>query len=174
MILGAIVIIVVGLLLVNYFRGLDSGVTLPTGQQAEQEGPTITRNGQIFHIVQSGETLWSISERYYDSGYNWTDIAKANNLANPSLIENNQELAIPEVEPKQPTTEVASSGALEDNNGTPEAISGATYTVVRGDSLWTIAVRSYSDGYRWVDIARENNLLNPDVIHSGNELRLPR
>lgn len=55
-----------------------------------------------------------------------------------------------------------------------EKISGRTYTVVRGDNLWNIAVRAYGDGYRWVDIARENKLANPDLIHSGNKFTLPR
>ncbi|PIZ97158.1 MAG: lectin, partial [Candidatus Levybacteria bacterium CG_4_10_14_0_2_um_filter_35_8] len=37
-----------------------------------------------------------------------------------------------------------------------------------------IAVRAYGDGYRWVDIARANGLENPDLIFSGNVLKIPR
>jgi len=48
------------------------------------------------------------------------------------------------------------------------------YTVVAGDSLWNIAVREYGDGYAWTKIATANNLINPDLIHAGNVLRLPR
>lgn len=59
---------------------------------------------------------------------------------------------------------------------TPQAekISGDNYTVTSGEYLWEIAVRAYGDGYKWVDIARANNLNNPDVIHVGNKLVLPR
>ena len=32
-------------------------------------------------IVQKNQSLWMIAEQAYGSGYNWTDIAKANNLA---------------------------------------------------------------------------------------------
>lgn len=167
MILGAIVIVVVGLLVVNYFKGLDTGVTLPTGEQTEQIGPTITREGQTFHIAQPGDTLWVIAERYYDSGYNWVDIASANELVNPGQIEKGQELAIPDVKPKQATVTVFTETSID-------AISGATYTVVEGDSLWNIAVRAYGDGYKWADIAKENNLVNPNIIHAGNVLTLPR
>lgn len=168
MFLGAVVIVVVGLLVVNYFKGLDTGVTLPVGEQTEQaEGPTITREGRTFHIVQTEENLWKISERYYDSGYNWIDIAKVNDLRNPNLIEEGQELAIPNVEPKQPTIRT-----IEEKPLSP--ITGATYTVVKGENLWNIALRAYGDGYKWVDIARENKLVNPNIIHPGNILTLPR
>lgn len=160
MILGAVVIVTVGVLVVNYFRGQEPGTTLPEG--VTQEGKPNT------HTVSAGETLWSIAEKYYDSGYNWLDIASENSLSNPGLIEAGQELTIPDVGAKPPTVEVAES------TETTEAISGATYTVTGGDSLWNIAIRTYGDGYRWVDIARENNLANPNLIHNGNIFTLPR
>lgn len=166
MILGAIVILVVGVLVVNYFRGLETGITLPEGQQAEQQGPTITRGGQTIHVVQVGDNLWKVAERYYDSGYNWVDITRENSLINANQIEVGQELVIPDIAPKQATVSIATSQV--------EPISGATYTVAHGDSLWNIAVRTYGDGYRWLDIAEENYLVNPDLIHAGNVLVLPR
>jgi nucleoid-associated protein YgaU len=169
MILGALVIVVVGVLVINYFRKEEKGISLPSSEVANQEGPTIKRDGKTIHITQVGDTLWKIAEKYYDSGYNWVDIAKENKLSNPGLIEVGQELVIPNVEPKKPTVTVASP-ALEEKG----AISGASYTVVRGDTLWDIAVRAYGDGYKWVDIARENNLVNPDLIHAGNVFVLPR
>ena len=55
-----------------------------------------------------------------------------------------------------------------------EAISGATYSVQKDDNLWNIAIRAYGDGYRWPEIAKENDLVNPGIIHSGNILTLPR
>ena len=100
MILGVIVVVVVGVLVINYFKGLDTGSTLPIGGQAEVLGPTITRDGKTFHVVQPNDNLWKVAERYYDSGYNWVDIAQANELVNPGVIEKGQELEIPDVEPK--------------------------------------------------------------------------
>lgn len=175
MALGAIVIVVVGLLVVNYFKGLDEGATLPTGEQTEMtEGPTITRSGQTYHVIQANDNLWKIAERYYDSGYNWVDIASANNLSNPGFIATGQELVIPDVTPKLATVEVTTTSTLGDSTQSTLPISGATYEVVKGDNLWNIAVRTYQDGYRWVEIAKENDLLNPGLIHPGNVLRLPR
>ena len=46
------------------------------------------------HIVQKGESLWVIAEKY---GVSVQDIAKANNIENASLIKINQELIIPDV-----------------------------------------------------------------------------
>jgi len=60
------------------------------------------------------------------------------------------------------------------NNNQKETIKGTSYTVVSGDNLWDISVRAYADGYKWPEIARVNNLTNPDLIHSGNTLKLPR
>lgn len=170
MVLGAVVIIVVGFLVINYFRGLDSGETLPSGDQIEN-GPTITRDGKTFHIVQEGDTLWTIAERYYDSGYNWIDLAEENSLVSPGLIEKGQEIEIPDVEPKTATVSVLSVTSSGEGNG---VISSASYSVQKGDTLWNIAVRAYGDGYRWTDIASENNLSDPDIIHTGNNLTLPR
>lgn len=165
MILGAIVIVVVGVLVVNYFRGQE-GETIPGLETEDFEKISLPTT----HTVAQGEDLWKVSEKYYQSGYNWIDIAMENNLTNPNLIEAGQELTVPDVESKQPTVETVLSAESERG----DLISGATYEVVKGDNLWNIAVRAYGDGYRWVDIAKENSLANPNLIHSGNVLTLPR
>jgi nucleoid-associated protein YgaU len=125
-----------------------------------------SENGQITHQVKKGENLWKIAEKYYTSGYNWVDIAKANDLPDASLIEAGQELVIPDVSAVE-TKPVA-------NKTTLTAISGEAYTVEKGDNLWAIAIRAYGDGYKWVEIAQENSLSNPNLIHSGNTLSIPR
>lgn len=48
------------------------------------------------------------------------------------------------------------------------------YKVVSGDHLWKIAENVYQNGYNWVEIARENKLVNPDLIFPGQELTLPK
>lgn len=40
--------------------------------------------------------------------------------------------------------------------------------------LSTIAVRAYGDGYRWPEIAQANDLEDPDIIHVGDSLTIPR
>ena len=49
----------------------------------------------------------------------------------------------------------------------------AKYTVQKGDYLSTISKKYYGDGNKWTLIANENKLANPQVIHSGNVLKIP-
>lgn len=154
---------------------------------SDQSSDVLTEN----YTVSEGETLWSIAEKTYNDGYAWTEIAKANNLKEPYDLEKGQKLILPKRNPtptseNQPSptavptvtamvTKAPVENMQEVNNGSVgEKISGNTYKVVKGDNLWDIAVRAYGDGYRWVEIARLNSLANPDLIHSGNELKLPR
>lgn len=47
------------------------------------------------------------------------------------------------------------------------------YTVKKGDTLWGIAKKYYGNGNRYPDIARANNIANPDIIHIGQKLLIP-
>lgn len=177
-VLGALVVIVIGFLVFNYFNKLrkEGETTKITqdlgGSQTEKQADEKTATElPTKHKVVSGETLWQIAEKYYQSGYNWVDIARENSLSNPDEILEGQELAIPKVEVKTiaqlPVTgEADSTSAL--------SISGDKYVVQNGDCLWEIAVRAYGDGFRWTEIAQANNLANPDIIHAANEFTVPR
>lgn len=48
-----------------------------------------------------------------------------------------------------------------------------TYTVVAGDSLWSIAKRFYGDGSYATKLAAANNISNPSLIYPGQVLTLP-
>ena len=45
--------------------------------------------------------------------------------------------------------------------------------VSKGQSLWSIAEEKYNDGYKWVEIAKENKIENPNLIEVGQEVVLP-
>lgn len=121
------------------------------------------------YTVKAGDDLWSISEKIYNSGYNWVDIARVNKIENPETIYAGMQLDIPDVPPIAPqispqaVTTQAEGAILEDS-----------YVVMEGDNLWNISVRAYGDGYKWVDIARENKLKNPDLIFPNNKLKISR
>jgi nucleoid-associated protein YgaU len=165
MILGTLVIVIVGILIVNYFKDKRSQTT---PEALSTTAATQTQVGKI-HTVVKGETLWSISEDVYGSGYNWTDVYKANNLKSEN-IDVGQELSLPDVSAKQPT---ATKHVSTISQGV-QTISTSSYIVVHGDNLWKIAVRAYGNGYKWVEIAKANHLKNPNIIHAGNVLILPR
>lgn len=173
MVLGALVIIVVGVLIFNYFKGVGKKETGQIAQNQTEEVVLVEEEGKIVpqglpttYKIEEGDNLWKIAEKFYTSGYNWVDIANANNLTNVDLLFVGKELTIPKTEIKEPTMAVAEQ--------TDPAITGNQYTVLKGDNLWGIALRAYGDGYQWVKIASENNLVNPNLIHPGNVLTLPR
>lgn len=47
------------------------------------------------------------------------------------------------------------------------------YIVKSGDTLSKIARDHLGDAKRWPEIAKLNGIPNPDLIHPGDELRLP-
>ncbi len=168
LVLGLAVVVVLGALLFNYIKDKQpvpgTTTTAPgAGGQTEQMQPV---SSPTTHTVASGDTLWSVSQKYYKTGYNWVDLVEANNLADANRIEIGQTLKIPLVTPIVPQGQVA-GGMMAKK---PEQTS---YTVVRGDTLWAIAVKQYNDGYKWSSIAAINKLANPDLIHAGNVLVLP-
>lgn len=162
--LGLAVVLVIGITIINYVKGKTQTAT--STKQEQSVGATGATSLPTKHVVKAGETLWSIAETYYKSGYNWVDIQKANNLANADVIDAGTTLTVPVATP------IVVQGAVS-SAATSITPKEKSYTVVHGDDLWNIAVKEYGNGYRWVDIAKANNLKNPDVIHAGNVLNLP-
>lgn len=118
------------------------------------------------YVVKPGDDLWNIAVTVYGDGYQWTNVARANNLTDPNLIAAGTTLRLPERDASIPSS---LSQTNPNTTGPP-----ATYTVTGDENLWSIAVKEYGNGYRWVDIARANGLANPNLIHHGNVLKLPR
>jgi len=182
MILGAMVVIVVGVVAFNYFSKNTTGVITPDGAKTEikvGDGGEIITEGEVTEVpgtykVQKGDDLWKIALKFYKSGYAWTEIAKANKLSNPGAIEVGQELKMPSIQPSgtiavKPTEELQKVEPVK-------TIDSEKYTVVKGDNLWKIAVRAYGDGYKWTDVYAANKAIigtNPGLIYSGTELIIP-
>lgn len=203
MVLGAFIIVIVGILVINFFKTQRQNNLLPeAGKTTLVDETYIEPVAGKEYVVQEGETLWDIAEKAYGDGFKWTDIAAANDLSGTGVVETGQKISLPSVEVYVPQetpivdTLETEELALEIINDEEEAetepvseletismpelidqdsqISGDTYTVVRGDTLWDIAVRAYGDGFRWKEIAEANNLVNPNLIHQGNVFAIPR
>ena len=65
-------------------------------------------------------------------------------------------------------------GWVKESDLTPiNTTPGNYYTVVRGDTLWGIANKFYGNGSRYPEIAKANNISNPDLIYAGQKLLIP-
>ena len=187
--LGALVVVVIGVLLFNYFQTTKGEpeitetaeqTTVATSNEVElttnEEGKYIPKGLPTTHTVEKGDHLWSISEKYYGNGYNWVDIASENGLSNAGIIEVGMELTIPEASLRYDKDVAMMEEVKEEAQMAGSLIDQTSYTVVKGDHLWDIAVRAYADGYKWADIYNANTdvIADPNVIEVGMVLSLPR
>ncbi len=180
MLLGGAVVFIAVLFIIFQFKNTAKNIDLPNPIDDininSQEASSALESNK--YTVQPGDSLWSISEREYGTGYEWQKIASANPEISlqSGRIESGQVITIPsalEASPDGKILEVAAeseSGLVELK---PQQDVANQYIVQQGDCLWHIAQNLYGDAYRWVDIANANNLANPDIIHAGNSLLIP-
>jgi murein DD-endopeptidase MepM/ murein hydrolase activator NlpD len=116
------------------------------GRRPQPAGPT----QEGFHIVQRGETLFSIAQRY---GSTVDAFAHTNGLSDPTRIYVGQWLKIP------------FTGEFE-----IDPLSTVAYVVQPTDTLADVARRH---GTCWEALARVNGLLSPDILYAGQVIQVP-
>lgn len=186
-VMGGIVILVMGVMAFNYFKSINKGqVTNQAANKTAESNLEGTTKKELpaTYKVKRGDDLWHISERYYGSGYNYVDIVKENNIKNGSVISEGLELKIPKVEPRltaKMKADLATKETVKKESVVVKtekiSIDGGSYKTVKGDHLWSIAVRAYGDGYAWTKIYNANKAKvgkNPSLLFQGVELTLPR
>ncbi len=116
----------------------------PTGWAAAQD---VTPSGPIY-IVQSGDTLWSISLRF---GVSQADLQAANNLSDPSQIRAGDKIIIPGMEGIQ--------GVL------------TTQEVPFGETLHSLSLR-----YQVAEdtLIQLNRITSPQELYAGSSLVIPQ
>jgi len=182
MFFGLVTVVLVGVLVFRMYQNNKptiNGEAVNTEVAIEKVGDVDVMKGEDgikypaklaeTYTVVKGDNLWKVAESQYGSGYNWVDIAKENKLVNPGIITEGQVLKLPKVAVKE-----VIKPAVASSTTTMPSISGDSYTVVKGDNLWNICVRAYSDGYKWTEVAKFNNLTNPGYIEVGQVIKLPR
>ncbi len=121
--------------------------------------------GAVSHTVASGESLWSIAQKYYGDGSKWNKIYEdnKNSISDPNSIYVGQVLIINE--------EATGSAAT----GTSPLAGTNAYVVQSGDTLWKIADKLYGKGWKWRTIyeANKNIIADPESIYVGQVLVVP-
>lgn len=134
-VIGLTVLILVGGLIFSYVKSVNT---------VNPEQMSSSKTEQAVYEVRFGDSLWTIAEANYGSGYKWTDIYNANKsaIATPDNIEIGIKLIIPENRP-------------------------LTISISPGDNLWNIAQVYCEDGFLYSKLASNNKILNPEIIEPG-------
>jgi nucleoid-associated protein YgaU len=130
-----------------------------------------------FHVVQKGDTVSEISSTYYGTSRKWRKILEANGMseADARLLRPGMKLKIPPLQNAEGARVAASGSATPALSASARDESARTYTVKKGDTLYRIAKRCYSDGSRWKEIHEANSqrLPDPHKLRPGMELIIP-
>jgi LysM repeat protein len=144
----------------------------PTQQPEPTEAPPpppanniAAGNGE--HIVQRGETLFRIAQRY---GVTVRSLAAANGITNPSLIFPGQRLVIGQGAPSNTQTEEIQHNPEPPPDPAPPNSTDGTHIVQSGETLFRIALRY---GVSVQALAVANGITNPQLIHPGQRLVMP-
>ena len=125
----------------------------PAEEEAEEaEAEEAAEVDVIRYVVQPGDNLFRIGLRY---NITWIELADFNDIRYPRSLRVGETILIPTA----PTPAA-----------TPPPDTPTTYVVQRGDTLAEIGRRF---GVSWIDIARANNIVNPNRILVGQTLTIP-
>lgn len=122
------------------------------------------RHGRLVHKVRPGDTLFSISQRYYRTGRYHQLICTSNRdvLSSPQSLQVGQLLYLP-VNPLDNA----------DGTRTGPAHRPDYYVAAPGDTLQAIAASVMGRRTDWPRLARLNHLDDPAQLAAGMRLRIP-
>lgn len=145
-----------------------------TPEELETIFPAQEEEGHPFtlYVTEKGDTLYSISQKFYNDPSQWKFILQANPDINPDLIQVGVQLVIPSRDELPPSVE----GSAETKEPPMDLPPGATlYTVQKGDSLYTLAKKLYGKPLLWKKIyeANKDQLPDPAKIPTGTKLIIP-
>lgn len=115
----------------------------------------------IVHIIEKGETLYSLSKKYNVSV---SVILETNKIKDASKIKAGQKLIIPQEK---------KSGKITEKTDTEKntALKTGTYIVQKGDSLFGLAKKF---GVNFSEFLKLNNLTSESLIKIGDKLKIPQ
>jgi nucleoid-associated protein YgaU len=136
LILGALVVIVAVALIFNYFRKTptnETNISADNTQQVQQPQGDVNKDqlpGQ--YTVKEGDTLFSIAQSYFNDGYKYPELVKANNMTDENQLEVGQTITIPKLDQTatnpQSSPETSVAPTLNAQNLSPTPASSPTMT----------------------------------------------
>ncbi|WP_432976862.1 LysM peptidoglycan-binding domain-containing protein [Dactylosporangium sp. CA-233914] len=162
--------------------------TLPAATDNADSTTTVgnldVANRYVEHVVQPGEQMPTLAERYLGDRYQWRTIAEATyGVAQPGgqVLKPGDTRVYPGWTVRIPTSAAAPAAMVPVALSTSTPSAAPVYEVHKGDWLWYIAERFLGDPERYTEIAALNpNLITdttgvrgPDHIERGWQLTLP-
>jgi len=132
--------------------------TFKTPEEIKHEIRTTASSGEEFHVVQGGQTYYSISKAY---GLSVKDLYELNDLNESSRLRSGQRLRVRKVDSEAPA---ATQTSVSRQSATK------THTVASGETLFRIA-QNYHTNVE--DIKRLNNMSGNSVM-VGQKLKIPQ
>lgn len=121
-----------------------------TSTSSSTSSATGSNEYQCIHTCVKGDTLWALAVKYLGNGSKYTKIKSLNGLTSNDLSIG-QKLKIPHA--STPTYQ-------------------CIHKVVKGDTLWALAVKYLGKGNRYKEIMAMNGLTS-DALTIGMELKIP-
>ncbi|WP_040668832.1 LysM peptidoglycan-binding domain-containing protein, partial [Nitrolancea hollandica] len=145
-----------------------------TAESSPDAASSETHPQATHYTVQPGDTLWTIAERFYGTGFAYPRLVDAN--AGREMSDGGRFTRAGVIQP---------GWTLEIPSPTDEVIAGQdAYVVQPGDTLRNIAARMLGDEVRWQELFDLNQgtarlddgraLTDPNLIRPGLSLTLPR
>jgi LysM repeat protein len=155
---------------------IPTGNPAPATQPAETKPAPVQGTGEQAYIVQRGDTLTAIADRFNISV---SALASANGLSVMSYVYVGQVLKIPGTTggttnpapvAAPPTATPAPQPTATPKPATNNSGNTTVHTVASGDTLSSIAAQY---NVSWEAVANYNNITNPNVLYIGQKLNIP-
>ncbi len=164
--LGALVVVVSGILLFNYFNNQAPKLIKNQGQKSVAVSSSMPKSDGLTPSATSSSVL---AEKATSPSPVVTIAPKVS--ATPKATATAKPTVTPTATPKTTAApQVAQASVpVSDAKTLP-----TTYTVQDGDSLWAVSEKFYGTGYEWKNIATANKIASANTLEKGQVLTVPK